>query len=745
MKSSVALFVSACFVSVSCSSGVRLKRSDANESWIELHKAANSGNLQQMADLLKSGIDINATDKDKWTPLHIAARIGNENVVRLLIENGANVNAKSGNSRTPLHEASFHGKIEVAKVLIEKGAEVNAKDIGDWRPLHLSAQDPNIRSGKAEVARLLLENGADLHAVDRKFKRTAIFEAAVYGQVDVARVLIEKGARVNDEDNWKYTCLHVVSQMAHLKKGKGEITRLLLENGANVNAVDGVHHRTPIFDAAVNGQFEVAKALIENGAEVNAKDIGDWTPLHGSAQNENIKIGKAEVAKLLLDNGADVKAIDKTYKRTPLHEAAIYGHAGVAEVMVINNADVNAQDYEKCIPLHLATQNWVKRDDKVEIVKVLLRYGSYVNAKSANGRTPLVEAINNDQIDSVRVLLENRADVNEVDNDNRVPLHFAAEKGNEKIVKLLLGNGAHKSIKNKNGESPVDIAIRFGHYHIKNLFQSDIVRSVQEACQSYSADRITHGEIAADEEFPWMAALGYINERDYKITFDCGGTIISNKFLLTAAHCVKVKIPIVVRLGKTSLIDSDDEEDIRAINRNIKSIITHPRHSSITKQNDIALIRVKNKITFSSYIMPACLQTDLRDEPSDTKLIVTGWGIISPEKNIKSTILRKTELTSMPLSQCNSTMINWNRAVNDAGLRNGLIEGQYCAYDPNGRRDSCQGDSGGPLQYFTANKTVATVVGIVSFGVGCGSSLPAIYTRVAYYLDWIEPIVWQNV
>lgn len=59
-------------------------------------------------------------------------------------------------------------------------------------------------------------------------------------------------------------------------------------------------------------------------------------------------------------------------------------------------------------------------------------------------------------------------------------------------------------------------------------------------------------------------------------------------------------------------------------------------------------------------------------------------------------------------------------------------------------KDSCEGDSGGPLQYFPPTSKIATVVGIVSFGISCGTILPSIYTRVAYYVDWIEPYVWPN-
>lgn len=67
-----------------------------------------------------------------------------------------------------------------------------------------------------------------------------------------------------------------------------------------------------------------------------------------------------------------------------------------------------------------------------------------------------------------------------------------------------------------------------------------------------------------------------------------------------------------------------------------------------------------------------------------------------------------------------------------------------CAYDELMDSDSCQGDSGGPLQFFNQNVHMADIVGIVSFGIGCGYRLPAIYTRVAYYVDWIERIVWPD-
>lgn len=112
----------------------------------------------------------------------------------------------------------------------------------------------------------------------------------------------------------------------------------------------------------------------------------------------------------------------------------------------------------------------------------------------------------------------------------------------------------------------------------------------------------------------------------------------------------------------------------------------------------------------------------------------------------RSNVLLKTQLDTVPLDKCNEKVLFYNNFISDlAAFRDGLIEGQYCAQDPQGKNESCVGDSGGPLQMFDeSNYGIATVVGIVSFGIGCGSDVPGIYTRVGYYLNWIESYVWPK-
>lgn len=77
-------------------------------------------------------------------------------------------------------------------------------------------------------------------------------------------------------------------------------------------------------------------------------------------------------------------------------------------------------------------------------------------------------------------------------------------------------------------------------------------------------------------------------------------------------------------------------------------------------------------------------------------------------------------------------------------MKNGINKSQYCAFDPEGRSETCQGDSGGPLQAFHGNSTKAHIVGVVSFGIGCGKEFPTVFTRVAHYIDWIAEHVLSN-
>ncbi|XP_031632013.1 serine protease Hayan-like [Contarinia nasturtii] len=401
---------------------------------------------------------------------------------------------------------------------------------------------------------------------------------------------------------------------------------------------------------------------------------------------------------------------------SPIYLASYYGQIDVIERLIRNSADVNIRENGGFTPIHVAAQQGHER-----VVDLLLKNGANINLQTNYGQTPLHCATWNGHEKVVAVLVQNGANVNIQSNDRLTPLNLATIKGNARIVEIL-----------KKGQT---------------------MRKSDKACQLIShqksaTSKILGGNNAPPNTYIWMAALGQVYYNQYnnqQVFFFCGGTIISNKFILTAAHCLMKFDVNLIRLGTNKLIDSyhpsyDDYQ--------VKSKFVHGSYSNETLKNDIALIEVTNNIQFSNKIGPACLETDVGDLPSHVNLIVTGWGNTKEGSfggSSPSNDLKMAQLTTVPLSQCNAAILEHNKYASNAMTQNGLSYGQYCAQDRLERSDACGGDSGGPIQYFKDSSPVARVVGIVSFGVGCFSKeLPGVYTRVASYLDWIEMIVWPN-
>lgn len=109
----------------------------------------------------------------------------------------------------------------------------------------------------------------------------------------------------------------------------------------------------------------------------------------------------------------------------------------------------------------------------------------------------------------------------------------------------------------------------------------------------------------------------------------------------------------------------------------------------------------------------------------------------------------KADLQTMPLLECNKTILDYNKGRNLTILKHGVGKSQLCAYDPNEKGQRCRILSGGALQTFTPDSELPKIVGITSFeftsfgfGDRCSSKYPGIFTRIANYIPWIESNVW---
>ena len=216
-----------------------------------------------------------------------------------------------------------------------------------------------------------------------------------------------------------------------------------------------------IHDAALNGDLAKIRALLKDHPDlVFSKGGNGETPLHVAAAN-----GFVDVAQLLLAQRADVNAQDDD-GRTPLHLAAQGGHKEVLELLLASKAEVIAEDNKGWTPLHFAASRGHK-----EVAEMLLADGAEVKAADASGDTPLHFAAFEGHADVAEMLLAHRAEVNAKDNEGWTPLHGAAQRGFEEVAHLLLAHKAKVNAKDNAGETALFFAVQYGHKDVAELLR----------------------------------------------------------------------------------------------------------------------------------------------------------------------------------------------------------------------------------------------------------------------------------
>jgi secreted trypsin-like serine protease len=234
------------------------------------------------------------------------------------------------------------------------------------------------------------------------------------------------------------------------------------------------------------------------------------------------------------------------------------------------------------------------------------------------------------------------------------------------------------------------------------------------------ADRIVGGHEAQENQWPWQVAL-FIDDAWF-----CGGALISENYVLTAAHCADGASYFDIMAGAHNVRASSEPHRVEITSYNGW---THPEWNTADLSNDLALIELPSPIDFNDYIKPSCIPS--KGDTADVSELVTctGWGKPSDSAGGISPVLRMVE--DRPIisnAECNAVY--------------GIVGSKVVCIDTTGGKGTCNGDSGGPLN-MKAEVTKAgqqwKQVGIVSFGAsaGCEVGYPAGFTRVESYLEWI--------
>ncbi|XP_053674476.1 brachyurin-like [Anopheles nili] len=243
-----------------------------------------------------------------------------------------------------------------------------------------------------------------------------------------------------------------------------------------------------------------------------------------------------------------------------------------------------------------------------------------------------------------------------------------------------------------------------------------------------STSKVAGGTIAKNEQFPHLVAI-LLSFGDGSETL-CGGSILADRFILTAAHCLYGMQQATIVPGRTAIEIPLDEEATMTVTPS--DTILHPGYDPVDILNDIALIRLPKSLVFSSRIQAIRLPswrnafTDLIGHDS----IVSGWGAQSNDDYNEP-----TEDMRLELRYATNAIISNEVCQRVYGS---IIRDQQICVAADGGRNPCQGDSGGPLTVEFGGQRL-TQVGIVSYGSirGCQNGVPGVYTRVSSYVEWI--------
>ena len=254
-------------------------------------------------------------------------------------------------------------------------------------------------------------------------------------------------------------------------------------------------------------------------------------------------------------------------------------------------------------------------------------------------------------------------------------------------------------------------------FRLASLVSVSLLSAAVSANAGELSTRIVGGIEAREGEFPFIVSL----QAGAKGSHFCGGSLIKNRWVLTAAHCVDTGAPSRLVIGLHKQKQSSRAEIHRAAR-----VIVHPNYNSTTIDYDFALVELSKDSSYTPVEINSDDTVGSDKASANFEVVTAGWGATAESGWKLPDELRKVSVPLVPRASCLQS------------YPEKITERMICAGYPEGGKDSCQGDSGGPLFIRYSNGSF-NLIGVVSWGEGCArKGKYGVYSNIAAVYDWIQ-------
>ncbi|GFT08545.1 ankyrin-3 [Nephila pilipes] len=451
------------------------QKNKKNDDGTALHYSSGNGHNEVVMLLIDRGADIEAKDKHDFTPLHLAVGRGHYEVARSLITKGANILSKVALGATALHIAAYCRFHKMVELLISNGADIRAEDKNKTTPIHILFWN--------DLSEILIKSKIKLDFVDT-YGFNTLHLSALNGNLEFVKYCLENGCNINDRNESGLTALHLAVQGNHQ-----DVVIYLIDKGAETNVKDNDGHTVSFF-AAKNNCVNIISVLIEKTKSIPIDQIESLCTavfeghhdilsillkecifdfsllqekylLHKAAEN-----GHMIVVKILLENGFDVNAEREDIVMTPLHAAVLHDHWEIAQLLLLKEANPNAQNQQGLTPLHIAVMR-----GNTDVVEILLEKEADIFISDYQNKSVIELAVHCNQLDTVKILLMNEEiDVNVKGYLDRTLLHQCAFTGSLEMTEYLVESGANIHARCRDGHKPIHVAAVMGFVKIVEFY-----------------------------------------------------------------------------------------------------------------------------------------------------------------------------------------------------------------------------------------------------------------------------------